>query len=76
MGKAIHRRLTANALEGTTLLKFIYLNCIMANSLSDTGPLLPMSAHYATNQTHAHALREYALTIRLSPLAATMRRVN
>jgi len=48
----------------------------MANSHSDTGTLLPMSAHYATNQTLTHTLWENALTIRLSSLAATMRRVD
>ncbi len=48
----------------------------MAKSLSDTDTLLQMSVHYATNHTRAHTLRENAPTIGLSPLAATMRRVN
>jgi hypothetical protein len=47
----------------------------MAKSQSDTGTLLLMSAHYATNQTLAHILRGNALTIRLSQLVATSRRV-
>ncbi len=46
------------------------------NSLSDADTLLLMSAHYATNHTRAHILREKALAIRLSPIAATMRHVN
>ena len=48
----------------------------MANSQSDTSTLQPISAHYATNQTLARTLRKNPLTIRLLPLAATMRRVN
>jgi len=48
----------------------------MANSQSDTGTLLPMSAPFAKNQTLAHTLRENALTIRLLSSAAKTRRAN
>ena len=64
-------------LEMAQLSKKLYTDSfIIANPQSDTGMLLPMSAHYATNQTLAHTLRGKDLIIRLSSLIATMRRVN